>query len=231
MALVAVSTILGASLAEGRQLDKKGEDPMKTDKILILGNSITLHAPKPDIGWTTNWGMAASALEKDFAHSLLRRFPKTPEARIGNIADFERGYATSDVNAAFKPYAGFKPDIAVLAIGENIPAPTTQTDKENLHRALSALLGVIKRDGAPAIFVRSSFFADQTKDDILRQVCAEVGGTFVDISPLCKDETNYARSEKAFENKFVGAHPGDKGMAAIADAIWKAMAEKLGKRP
>ena len=37
-------------------------------KVLVYGNSIALHGPKADIGWTNCWGMAASAAEKDFAH-------------------------------------------------------------------------------------------------------------------------------------------------------------------
>lgn len=30
-------------------------------KVLVYGNSIALHVPKADIGWTNSWGMAASA--------------------------------------------------------------------------------------------------------------------------------------------------------------------------
>ena len=50
-----------------------------------------------------------------------------------------------------------------------------------------------------------------------------MGGVFVDISGLGKDESNYARSERSFAHGGVAAHPGDKGMQAIADALLKAI--------
>ena len=40
-------------------------------KILIIGNSISRHHVKPSIGWTSHWGMAASAREKDYVHILI----------------------------------------------------------------------------------------------------------------------------------------------------------------
>ena len=40
-------------------------------RVLVYGNSIALHGPKPDIGWTNDWGMAASARGKDFAHLVV----------------------------------------------------------------------------------------------------------------------------------------------------------------
>jgi hypothetical protein len=53
--------------------------------------------------------------------------------------------------------------------------------------------------------------------------CEAVGGTFVDISALSKDEKNYARSERPSKHAGVANHPGDRGMAAIAEEIVKAV--------
>ena len=41
-------------------------------RILFLGNSITRHMPKPEIGWVHDWGMAASSLENDYVHVMLK---------------------------------------------------------------------------------------------------------------------------------------------------------------
>ena len=89
--------------------------------------------------------------------------------------------------------------------------------------AVTKLLGELKKAGCPALLVRSCFWPDKAKDDILRECCREAGGTFVDISPLSKDESHFARSERQFAHAGVAAHPGDKGMKAIADALWQAI--------
>jgi len=205
---------------------------MDISKILILGNSITRHLPKTEIGWTADCGMAASSLEKDYSHLLLQYFAATNnnlelKSEIKNIADFEREYAVYDIVAELKPYEAFNPDVVILAIGENIPLPQTEEARQNLIAALNKLLSWIRKNGNPAIFVRSCFWADSVKDEILRQVCTAAGGTFVDIGMLHKDEANFARSEREFANAGVANHPGDKGMAAIADALWQVIVKTI----
>ena len=70
-------------------------------KILIYGNSIALHGPAPKIGWDRNWGMAASAREKDFAHlvvaDLEKRRGERADYRIRNLAALERNF-TADLS-------------------------------------------------------------------------------------------------------------------------------------
>ena len=45
----------------------------KGPRVLFVGNSITLHGPRPQIGWTNNWGMAATARDKDYVHLLQKK--------------------------------------------------------------------------------------------------------------------------------------------------------------
>ncbi len=67
-------------------------------RVLVYGNSIALHAPKADIGWTNCWGMAASAPEKDFAHLVVSglgaKLGKKADFRIRNLAALERNFTT-----------------------------------------------------------------------------------------------------------------------------------------
>lgn len=198
-------------------------------KVLILGNSITRHGPKADIGWTGNWGMAASAEEKDFVHLIEKGLTEKagadtkPKVLAVNIAEFERNYATYDVAAKLKEPAAFGADLIILAIGENVPALTTDDAKAQFKSSVVKLLAALKGNRSPRIIVRSSFWANPAKDEVLKQVAQETGGVFVDISALGKDESNYARSERPFKNEGVARHPGDKGMQAIADAILSAV--------
>lgn len=197
------------------------------ERILFLGNSITLHGPKADIGWNLNCGMAASAADKDYVHLLLRRFAAQdggcePAARVANIADFERGFADYDPRQ-LQEMADFQASLVILAIGENVAALETAEDQAAFSRAVSALLALMTEKCGAVLVVRSCFWPDAAKDAALRQTCAQAGGIFVDISALAADERNYARSEREYSHAGVATHPGDAGMQAIAAAIWNAL--------
>ncbi|MEZ5329604.1 MAG: hypothetical protein R3F19_31545 [Verrucomicrobiales bacterium] len=212
--------------AQGENVPAIGELP--ASKVLFLGNSITLHAPAPNIGWTGNWGMAASSEDKDYVHLLTSKIAKAaggdhPRTMVRNIADFERGYGEFETAARLKEELAFEADIVVIAIGENVAEIRSEPEAEKFSTAIKGLLSEIKTHGKPAIFVRSSFWPNAAKDDILRDVCAAEGGTFVDIGPLGSDAANKAPE---FEHAGVAAHPGDRGMAAIADAIFEAILKR-----
>ncbi len=196
-------------------------------RILFLGNSITSHGPKADIGWTNHCGMAATALDKDYAHRLTAaiaaQLAKQPSIQVANISDFERGHAAYDLAAKTKPFIAFKPDLVIVAIGENVGALTNDAAQAAFKDSLVRLLKTLKQGGDPAIFMRSCFWASKVKDALLRQASAEVGCVYVDISALAGDEANYARSERKIAHAGVANHPGDRGMQAIADALFAAL--------
>lgn len=221
-----LALLLPLCASEGQQ--EKLRADLDASRVLFLGNSITRHGPAPKIGWDGDWGMAASAREKDYVHlvaaGLAELAGKQPEIRFANIADFERNLATYDLSGKLKAEFEFKPTLVIVAIGENVAALQTEDAKAQFKASFARLLDAAKKSGAaPALVVRSCFWADAAKDEILRQGCSTAGGTFVDLGALGKDESNYARSERKFEHAGVAAHPGDKGMKAIADAILAAL--------
>tara|TARA_R110002111_G_scaffold168038_1_gene233782 strand:- start:41927 stop:42643 length:717 start_codon:yes stop_codon:yes gene_type:complete len=225
---VTLCGLIGFALALGGivRADEPKAAP-RFEKILFLGNSITLHGPAPKIGWEGNWGMAASALEKDYVHIVTRSLAKssgmTPKMLAKNIAAFERQYATYDLKQNLQEAFNYKPDLVVLAIGENVPKLESAEAKAQFQSSVTKLLKEVKSDNDPTIIVRSCFWPDPAKDEALRQACQQTGGIFVDISGLGKDEANYARSERDIPHAGVAAHPGDQGMQAIAAAILKAL--------
>jgi len=201
-------------------------------KVLFLGNSITFHGPSKKVDWAGNWGMAASAQDKDYVHLVTKALAEKGGCELAtsvkNIATFERQHATYDM-ALFSDAVAFGADLIVVCIGENVPSLKTDEQQAQFKGSVVKMLSLIKGERKPVIVVRSSFWADAAKDRALKQACAEVGGLFVDIGALCKDEANFARSERPFTHAGVANHPGDKGMQAIADAIVAAVCARQEK--
>lgn len=205
---------------------KEGEEaPAKTayHKVVFLGNSITLHGPKEDIGWTGNWGMAASAEEKDYVHIVTKAIAEwadsQPQILVKNIADFERHYATFDIEAELKEALEFEADLVIFAVGENVAEFDSAEAQTRFKDAFKKLIETFQTRSHPRIVVRSCFPLMKAKDEALKQAAQETGVAYADLSSMTPDESNYARSERSIEHSGVAGHPGDRGMQRIADAI------------
>ncbi len=205
---------------------------MRVGKVLFLGNSITLHGPAPQIGWTGNWGMAASTRDKDYVHRLVADIARAaggePQVIVRNIADFERGLGAFNIPDTLKEELAFQPEVIILAIGENAASPKTDLARTEFATAFANLLAELKQHGQPTIFVRSQFWEDTEKDQLMKKASTDAGVIFIDISKLGSDPANFARAERQIDHAGVAGHPGDKGMQALADALWTALKKESG---
>jgi hypothetical protein len=207
---------------------------LPVNRILFLGNSITLHGPLESIGWTGNWGMAASEQSKDYVHLLTKQIAEaaqgSPETMVRNIADFERNYSAYDVPGTLREAINFNADLIIVAIGENVGQLKTDNDQAAFSEAVKKLLVELKGDNNPTILLRSTFWSDAGKNAALKTACTATDVQFVDLGGLDADEANFARSERKIEHAGVAGHPGDRGMRAIADALWIAI-KKISAHP
>lgn len=196
-------------------------------RILFLGNSITKHGPAPQIGWEGDWGMAASSADKDYVHLVTAAIERDAGARpkilVKNIADFERKHAGYDYAKELAAELAFKPEIVFVAIGENVPEPKTDEAKQAYATAYAALLAELRKNSAPLIITRGSFWPNAVKDELMRQASKDAGVTFVELNEIGRDAKNAASAERDFKHAGVAGHPGDRGMQAIADALVAAL--------
>ena len=191
-------------------------------RILFLGNSITLHGSLPKIGWTNVWGMAASAKEKDYVHLVTRGIEREAgrkaDLRVRNLADFERNFRTWSPAENLKAEVAFVPDYLIVALGENVPDLSSSDDRLAYRKAFKGLLGAFLdgRRRRPNIIVRGVFWPNPTKDHEMAHVASDYAVPFV-RADLSGDRSMTAAG--LFTHGGVANHPGDRGMAVIAERI------------
>ncbi len=193
-------------------------------RVVFIGNSITLHLPAPQIGWSGNHGMAASAPEKDYVHLVISRIEaetgRKADVLIRNLADFERGFQNYNFDE-IQDLADFDPDYLIVALGENVAELSSQEERFAFREAFKKLLGVFVRNRSiPAAVVRGVFWHNAWKDEMMEHAASDFSIPFVKAD-LGGDESMKAGG--LFEHTGVQSHPGDKGMAEIARVISEAL--------
>ena len=188
----------------------------KFSNVLILGNSITYTPANPAIGWNGNWGMAASTAAQDYVHLLTAKFQsvnKNCAVNGYNISNFELDYANYDFDANLKAFRDTKPDLVIIRIGENVQPAFDATTFDKQYKALVAYFKV--NNPNVKVLTTSSFWPQR---DYVNAVMSNYS-PYVSLTSLGLDNSNYAFYLTSADPAVQG-HPGDKGMQAIADAIW-----------
>lgn len=195
----------------------------KINKILILGNSIVVHDPKPDIGWIGNWGMAASCRDSDFVHILTRKIQtrnKNAIINFKNIAEFENNYTTYCLKK-LKTNRGFSPDMIIIKISENVNDSTAI--QNDFYGHYEKLLKYLDPKNKAVKIIVDGFWPRPNVNNLVRQMSIDRGYDFVSITSLFNDSTNSAKG--LFKNEGVAFHPSDKGMKNIALQIWNCISK------
>ena len=197
-------------------------------KILFAGNSMAWHAPKADIGWSGDWGMAAAKRENDYVHQTMRLVrEKYPNATycIAQCAYWERNMNDDNVFDEYSDLKDFDADAVVIILGENIvESEHTQDELSNKLSELISYLRNGKRD-IPVLISKSFLWEKPIVCKAIEQTAAKTNTTVMDMSELSQDLSFRAIGE--FEHSGVAAHPGDKGMKRIADIIYQNLTTAL----
>lgn len=195
-------------------------NPGSHPRIMFVGNSITRHNVLESIGWYNDSGMAASTKEKDYVHLIMKRIKeKNPGAAacICQASEWERGYAEPDwSNDRFAQAREFNADIIIFRLIENV-------GQDNFSHvlftsAVREFLSYLNPDGRARIIITTGFWRHPGDED-LRRIAEEDGYPLADLGVIGDDGS--MRAVGLFEHAGVANHPGDKGMAAIAQAVGK----------
>lgn len=186
--------------------------------VVIIGNSIVHHGSLPAIGWTNNWGMAASAKDSDFVHLLMREIHLVDPSvvfRFVNIADFERHYAGFDLNTldSLKD-----PDMLIMRIAENVKDTISM---EGFITAYGKLVNYLGSTGKTVKIITDSFWENPHINKAIKKYAKENHFAFIALHDISNDSAYTAKG--LFENEGVAFHPGNKGMREIAGRIWKSI--------
>ncbi len=198
----------------------------KGKRILFVGNSITLHGYRPEIGWHGEWGMAASAKEKDYVHLVMTKTKETdPDAAFGicQVASWESHHEEGESHfTKYEAAREFCADIIILRFIENCPKDSF--DKENFLKEARKLVSFLDKDKKAAFVVTTGFWR-HPGDGALKEFAQELSAPLVELGDLGEDPKMKALG--LFEHRGVSVHPGDLGMAAIAERIFEKMKSLL----
>lgn len=193
-------------------------------RVMFVGNSITLHGYRPEIGWCGRWGMAASSKENDYAHICMREIEKLdPDTSfcICQVCEWESDYKNGEEKFyLYESARKFNADIIIIRAVEN--CSYEDFDKEVFIREYDKLINYLNPQNKARIILTTSFW-HHVADDAIKEYAESNNLPLCFLGDLGEDDKMKAIGK--FQHNGVANHPGDEGMIAIADRIMNLIKE------
>lgn len=195
-------------------------------RVMFVGNSITLHGIKHDIGWHNEWGMAASAKENDYVHLLMEKIKdKDGDASfcICQVSGWEGAYKNGQsLYSLFEPARDFNADIVIARFIENCPC--ADFDAGVFKKEYKSLLNYLSAKDNTQVILTTSFW-HHPGDSVICQLAEEFSLPLVKLNDL--GSMPEMKAIGLFEHSGVANHPGDLGMKTIAERIFDSLEKYL----
>lgn len=211
-----------ANLLTAQQPQQPGNvvvNPKYYERVLFVGNSITHHAPSIPLQWEGDWGMSATAADKDYMNRVMSELRKTNpnvQSKRAFGASWEAAFWSENKDTHFAEGRDFKPDLIIMRVAENV------NEGEATNRDFKAeyleLIDYLLVDNAGAkVVVTDSFFTDQpTATAKIKLAAVERNYPLVTFDDV-RGFAGYTASTHS--NAGVAKHPSDAGMQLIAQRI------------
>lgn len=195
-------------------------------RILFVGNSITRHGPKPDIGWELDCGMAASSPERDYVHVFAAGYSKIhPGAVYGilQVADFERGFYDFDIEKSYAEAINWKPNIVFMFFGANVSGEYDRSVENNRGESPKVRFGdrydALRQcldSGDTKFYHVEGYYLRPVLTTERRAVCEKHGDRWISLAGINDDAATHGLYN----------HPNDLGMRMIAERLLEATAKQ-----
>ena len=192
---------------------------------LVIGNSIAEHGKCRY--WPARYGMAASAIDKDFVHLVEQKLaPYGVVATVVNMANFEMmSYDRAESLALLDKALLKKYDLVIIQLGEN--TREYETFEEDLLDMMNYVTESQGRN-VPTIFL-GNFWQNDELDNIKKRVCQRIKSAYIDLKDIQNNEQymagigyqvhDFNGNIYSVNHKGVALHPNDRAMEVIANRI------------
>lgn len=194
---------------------------------LAIGNSITIHG-LATYWWDDDRGMASSSDNKDYVHLVeqyLERVNGSVTMHATNFSAWEtQGADRAEFLELLDPYLSDELDLITIQLGENASnLDSWEKDFEELICYVSSIAS------QATIIVVGDFWSNGSRDELKKCAAENTGVIYVSLDGIRDNSEYYAGrgtivedsegNDHIIEHNGVANHPGDKGMAAIAERI------------